>query len=161
MVRKLAIDICSMSETDIVEVKKTEVEYNLSSWSIEDYYNEIKRTDSISLVAKVNKKIVGFIIARPIMSQNISFYEIEIYNICVANKYRRNGIGKSLIENLAKTSKQNIESIWLDVRKSNDNALAFYNKLKFRTIYERKNFYRNPIEDGLVLKMDIVNPIST
>lgn len=155
MVRNLAVNICSMSEKDIVEVKKIEAEYNLSPWSIEDYYNEIKRTDSISLVAKVNKKIVGFIITRLIMSQNPSFYEIEIYNICVVSKYRRNSIGKSFIEKLAKTSKRNIESIWLDVRKSNDSALSFYKKLNFKIIYTRKNFYSNPTEDGLVLKMEV------
>lgn len=155
MAGNLAVNICSMSETDVVEVKKMEAEINLSPWSIEDYYNEIKRTDSISMVAKVNKKIVGFIIARLIMSEIISFYEIEIYNLCVANKYRRSGIGRSLIEKLAKTSKRNIESVWLDVRKSNHSALSFYKKLNFKIIYTRKNFYTNPTEDGLVLKMEV------
>jgi ribosomal-protein-alanine N-acetyltransferase len=151
----LAVNICSMSETDVVEVKKIEAEYNLSPWSVEDYYSEIKRTDSISLVVKVNNKIIGFVIGRLIISQNTTFYDIEIYNICVANKFRRNGIGKSLIDKLANTSKRNIKSIWLDVRRSNDRALAFYKKLNFKIIYTRKNFYRNPTEDGLVLKMEV------
>ncbi len=154
MAGNLAVNICSMSEIDVVEVKKMEAEYKLSPWSIEDYCNEIKRTDSISLVAKVNKKIVGFIIARLIMSENTS-YEIEIYNICVAGRHRRNSIGKSFIEKATKTSKQNIKSIWLDVRKSNESALSFYRKLNFKIIYTRKDFYRNPTEDGLVLKMEV------
>lgn len=154
MTGNLAVNICSMSETDVVEVKKMEAEINLSPWSIEDYFNEIKRTDSISLVAKVNEKIIGFIVARLIISENTS-YEIEIYNICVAKKHRRNSIGKTFIEELIKTSKQNISSIWLDVRKSNDSALSFYKKLDFKIVYTRKSFYRNPTEDGLVLKMEV------
>ena len=154
MVGNLAVNICLMSETDVVEVKKMEAEINLSPWSIEDYYNEIKRTDSISLVAKVNKKIVGFLVARLIISKNTS-YEIEIYNLCVAKMHRRNSIGKTFIEKLLKTPKQNIDSIWLDVRKSNDSALSFYKKLDFKIVYTRKNFYRNPTEDGLVLKKEL------
>ena len=154
MAGNLAVNICLMSETDVVEVKKMEAEINLSPWSIEDYYQEIKRSDSISLVAKVNKKIVGFMVARLIITQN-TYYEIEIYNICVAKKHRRNNIGKTFIEKLIKTPKQNIDSIWLDVRKSNDCALSFYKKLDFKIVYTRKNFYRNPTEDGLVLKKEV------
>jgi len=131
IVGKLAVNICSMSGIDIVEVKKIEAEFNLSPWSIEDYYNEIERTDSISLVAKVDKKI------------------------CVVSNYRRNNIGKSFIDKLAKTPQRNIKSIWLDVRKSNDSALSFYKKLNFKIICARKNFYRNPTEDGFVLKMEV------
>lgn len=151
----LTINICSMSEADIVEVKKIETEYSLSPWTFRDYYDEIKRADSISLIARIDKQIVGFIISRLIMLENTSNYEIEIYNICVVDEHRRRNIGKSLIEKLAKTPNQNIKYIWVDVRKSNANTLHFYDKLNFRTTHTRKNFYRNPTEDGLVLKLEL------
>ena len=154
----LTVNIYPMSEADVVEIKRIEVECNLSPWSIEDYYNEIKRADSVSLTAVVGKLIVGFVISRLItnyISLSQSYDEIEIYNLCVLSDHRRNGIGKSLVEKLAKIQNRNIKAIWLDVRKSNDNALCFYDKLTFKTIYTRKNFYRNPTEDGLVLKMEL------
>src|SRR5215203_6299899 len=113
----LAVNIGSMCETDVSEVKTIEEENNLSPWSIEDYYNEIGRTDSISLVAKVDKRIIGFVIARLIKTINISSYDIEIYNICTIDEYRRNSIGKALIESLTKLPNLSIETIWVDVRK--------------------------------------------
>ena len=43
----------------------------------------------------------------------------------------------------------------LEVRKSNDPAINFYLKFKFKISGERKNYYSNPIEDAYVMELEI------
>lgn len=153
------VDIYSMSSADVTEVKRLEQECNLAPWSLDDYYAEVLRTDSTALAAKIEGEIVGFVVARLITNYDIHslhntdfFNEIEIYNLCVAQKYRRNNIGTALLYELLKTDGRKISSIWLDVRESNERARSFYNNAGFETICRRKNFYRNPSEDALLMK---------
>lgn len=73
--------------------------------------------------------------------------ECEILNFAVKKEKRRRGIGESLILELLK----NAECVYLDVRKSNEAAIAFYKKHGFEVSGMRKNFYDNPKEDALLM----------
>ena len=42
----------------------------------------------------------------------------------------------------------------LEVRASNGPAIALYEKLGFSEIGRRKNYYRNPREDALILRKE-------
>ena len=44
------------------------------------------------------------------------------------------------------------QSLTLEVRASNASARSLYEKLGFEQIGCRKNYYRNPKEDALILK---------
>src|SRR5688500_3858002 len=151
--RDYTVDICPIYPADIFEVKSLEQECNLAPWSLDDYFFETTRADSIALAAKTENRVAGFLIARLIIlpSSNI-LYEIEIYNLCVARKYRKNGIGRALIQEMIRGRKEKTTSIWLEVRRSNAKARSFYKGLGFETIGSRKNFYRNPTEDGIIMK---------
>ena len=151
--RDYTVDICPISPADIFEVKSLEQECNLAPWSLDDYFSEASRADSITLAAKTENRLAGFLIARLIKpSPSHNSYEIEIYNICVASEYRKNGIGRALIQEMIRGRKEKTTSIWLEVRRSNDKARSFYKGLGFETIGSRKNFYRNPTEDGLIMR---------
>jgi len=152
-IKDFMVDIFPISSADVIEVKSLEQECSLSPWSIDDYYAEVDRVDSIALVAKVKDNVVGFILARPIITaDSMNPCEIEIYNICVASKFRKNGIGKSLICGLDKATSRKITSMWLEVRESNIEAVAFYSNLGFKRISTRKRFYHSPTEDGLIMR---------
>jgi ribosomal-protein-alanine N-acetyltransferase len=45
--------------------------------------------------------------------------------------------------------------MYLEVRKSNNGAISFYNKYGFDILYERKGYYRNPPEDALVMVLEL------
>lgn len=151
--RDYTVDIRPISPADIFEVKSLEQEGNLAPWSLDDYFSEASREDSVALAAKIENRVAGFLIARLIsdLPSNNSC-EIEIYNICVASKYRKSGIGRALIREMIRGRKEKTTSIWLEVRRSNDKARAFYKALGFKTVGSRKNFYRNPAEDGLIMR---------
>jgi len=45
----------------------------------------------------------------------------------------------------------NVREIFLEVRKSNTEAIKFYDKFNFKKMRERSSYYKNPVEDALVL----------
>jgi len=82
--------------------------------------------------------------------------ECEIYNIAVKREFQNRGIGNKLLNKLVLLAKEhNSQSIWLEVRNSNTKAVKFYQKNNFRQIYERKNFYSNPLENAIVMKRNL------
>lgn len=148
---------------DLEFVKAIEIECGLSPWSAADYLNEISRKDSIFFVAatETESEIIGYVLARLITIQNLDDEEslsnfVELYNIGVKNNFRKKGLGTIFLEKLISFSKSvNAEHIILEVRTSNHSAVALYNKLGFEQIYERKNLYQNPSENGFGMKLHI------
>lgn len=77
---------------------------------------------------------------------------IEIHHISVKEGCRKSGIGGSLMKAILREARrESVEQLYLEVRKSNHDALAFYRKLGFRTCGLRKSYYRNPDEDALLM----------
>ncbi len=143
-----------MKASEVLTIKKIEIESGLADWKIEDYLTEIKRKDAITQNAVLEDEIVGFILARLIRSDVKNQYNCaEIYNIAVIKRWRNKGIGKKLIENLIAICRQNeITEIFLEVRKSNEKARSFYAKRDFEEIGERKNYYTLPTDDAVIMK---------
>jgi [ribosomal protein S18]-alanine N-acetyltransferase len=139
---------------DVDFIKRIEIESGLSSWTKEDYNSEITRDDSIFFVALENEEVIGFIMARLIMNKNSISpeNEIEIYNLAVDKSFRQRKIGSRLLTKVIESATENnIAKIHLEVRKSNLIALDFYRKNGFEMIGERRNFYRNPTEDAVLM----------
>ena len=167
------IVIKKIEAADTKQIAEMIFENNLGYWSESDLEQEIDRQDSISLAAVKNKEIVGFVVARLITSHHFDLkinsknkeqchlkvknqpVEIEIYNIAVKKQHWRRGIGKLLIEKLIRNSASNIAAIlWLEVRETNFPAINFYKSNDFNVCYKRKNFYINPTEDAIVMKLE-------
>jgi ribosomal-protein-alanine N-acetyltransferase len=81
--------------------------------------------------------------------------------LAVKSNFRHQGIGTLLIQRFIQRAKENrVNSIWLEVRESNRDALNFYKNNKFMKVYKRKNFYTLPLEHADILKLDISKPES-
>ncbi len=168
-----SIKITVLEAAEIEKVLKIQMECNFTSWNYIDYLKAIQNDELITLVAKTKKEINGFIVARliiikdfnPILLKQKSSEklgqtsyspenEAEIYSFAIAKKYQNKGIGKQLFSKFKEMAKKNeIDLIWLEVRKSNINAIEFYKKNNFSQSYQRKNYYNNPTEDGIVMKL--------
>jgi ribosomal-protein-alanine N-acetyltransferase len=154
-------EITLMCEESVEIVKQIEIECGLSPWTVEDYKQELLRKDSIALISK-NKNIVnGFLAARLIMQKHsISDFsnEAEIYNIAVTSEFRKQGIGQALLDSfLSRAKAQNVSKVFLEVRESNYTAINFYQRNKFIKCGKRKNFYSSPLEDGIVMQLDLAS----
>ena len=78
--------------------------------------------------------------------------EGQITNVAVHPSARRQGIGRALIDQLIlDAAARGLEQISLEVRASNEAAIALYERAGFYRAGVRRNFYRKPTEDGLVM----------
>lgn len=77
--------------------------------------------------------------------------EMEILNLAVAPAYRRCGIARRLVgQALAQARAAGAGQCWLEVRSSNQAALAFYRAAGFSEAYRRRQYYRDPADDAVV-----------
>lgn len=133
---------------DINHVVKLESEYSPASHKKQQYEAELSNALSYFYVAvdPSTDEIIGYVIFWII--ENL----IEIHQITVKEIYRRSGVGHTLMKTvLQKAREESVEQIYLEVRKSNQNAIAFYRKLGFTESGFRKTYYQNPVDDALVL----------
>jgi ribosomal-protein-alanine N-acetyltransferase len=83
--------------------------------------------------------------------------EAEIIDIRVGKRFRRTGIGESLLtQSFEKLRLSKIRSVFLEVRSSNTAALALYEKLGFAMMGHRENYYKSAAgrEDALTMRCD-------
>ena len=82
--------------------------------------------------------------------------DAEIADLAVAPEMRRRGIGRALLERaLAELADGGVRTLYLEVRESNQAARMLYDAYGFDSIGRRRGYYREPIEDALVLKREI------
>ncbi len=98
------------------------------------------------LCAVRDGQVVGYIMAWKVVD------EWHVINIAVATAARRSGVGTRLLEaSLAAAVAEDCNTATLEVRVSNEPALAFYERHGFRSIDRRQRYYRDTGEDALVL----------
>ena len=79
--------------------------------------------------------------------------EGELYRIAVVSEERKKGIGRFiLLRFLDILDKNGADVCFLEVRESNTAARALYALLGFKPVGLRKNYYKDPLENALVLK---------
>jgi ribosomal-protein-alanine N-acetyltransferase len=79
--------------------------------------------------------------------------EGEVANLAVAPDRRREGIGQHLLDAaMAEAVVAGARSLYLEVRESNVAARALYGGRGFQAVGRRPSYYRNPVEDALLLR---------
>jgi ribosomal-protein-alanine N-acetyltransferase len=80
----------------------------------------------------------------------------EILNVAVDGSARRMGIGGVLLDwAIGALRDQLVAKVFLEVRASNAAAIALYESRGFAQISTRRNYYRKPGEDAVVMKLDL------
>ena len=102
-------------------------------------------------VAENEGKVVGYCIIYYVMD------EAEIARIAISEDVRRQGVGNGLLYYTCECCREKqIERLLLDVRESNEGAIAFYQKYGFQTDGMRKHFYEMPKENAVLMSMSLV-----
>ncbi len=147
-----------MRAEDVPAVKSLEIAADLSGWSECEYLSEIRHPSALTVVARAGGEVVGFAIARLITISNHAdsdsgpLFEMEMNNLAVASSFRRSGLATRIFGELLKRlpSGANAE-IFLEVREQNTAARAFYRALGLTETAIRKNFYRHPPDNAIVM----------
>jgi [ribosomal protein S18]-alanine N-acetyltransferase len=136
-------------------------ETNLSRWTAQNYLDEMKNPSAIMLrlVAEDNSTI-GFVVGRTVIGGEAETQlDAEIYNIAIDRERQGNGFGQVLFDEFLRVcSGQQVRNIWLEVRESNQKAITFYGKNGFTQVQTRNNFYTDPREAALLMRLILSEP---
>ena len=81
--------------------------------------------------------------------------EMHVMNVAVAPKARRRGLARRLLHfALRRASRAGARRAFLELRAGNREALGLYESLGFRFVSRRRAYYRQPVEDALVLVLE-------
>jgi len=118
-------------------------------WSEKSVASELDNQLAFWLVATEGETVAGYIGSQTVMD------ETDMMNVAVHPDFRRKGIAEALVNTLVDNLKtMGSRCLTLEVRVSNAPAIALYEKLGFSEIGRRKNYYRNPREDALILRKE-------
>ncbi|MBI1940670.1 MAG: ribosomal protein S18-alanine N-acetyltransferase [Acidobacteria bacterium] len=126
-------------------------------WTADDYARLADDSGGKILVAELESmtppKILGFAAFHRVID------EVELRNMAVDPEHRRQGVAKALLEEAhQRMLKAGAKRLFLEVRTSNKPALALYSSLGFAIHSLRKDYYRDPQEDGYVLCLELYPP---
>ena len=118
-------------------------------WSERSIASELDNKLAFWLVATEGETVAGYIGSQTVMEES------DMMNVAVHPDFRRQGIAEALVSGLVEHLKaMGSHCLTLEVRASNAPAIALYEKLGFAEIGRRKNYYRNPREDALILRKE-------
>ena len=119
-------------------------------WSLESIESFYYRKTSDIYVWRDRNRISGYIIAEHVLEQ------AEIHRIAIVPFIRKMGIGTLLFQEFERRyRKLGVETIYLEVRESNEAASQFYLKNGFEEYGRRAKYYKDPIEDAVLMFKDI------
>ena len=143
-------DIVPMTQEHIPALAELEALCFSTPWNEQMLSEELDNHTAHFLVAVCKGKIAGYI------GVFVVCESCYISNIAVFPEYRRMGLGGLLIDSARETAAKNgAQSLSLEVRPSNEAAVRLYMKKGFEEVGLRKNFYRKPAEDALILTMGV------
>ena len=124
-----------LDEISVIQASASEA----SQWQAQDYLAFDCR------VAMLEGRIAGFVVSRQVADR-----EREILNVAVHPDFRRLGIASELLQ----TEIRGHTGVhFLEVRESNAAARHLYARLGFQVVGVRPQYYENPIETGIVMRI--------
>ena len=135
-----------MNKDHVSQIAQLEAQCFSDPWSEKSIASELENPLSLWLVAEENGRVWGYVGSQTVLDES------DMMNVAVDPGFRRQGIARALIETLiAELSKMGSRCLRLEVRVSNENARALYERMGFQQLGLRKNYYHNPKEDALIL----------
>lgn len=143
------MEYLNMRPEHVAQVAELEKLCFSAPWSENAVRGELTNPLSLWIVAVDGDTVAGYIGSQSVMG------EADMMNVAVSPAYRRQGIAEKLVVTLAeKLTAQNVSSLTLEVRASNEPAIALYEKLAFVQVGRRPNYYTKPKEDALILRKE-------
>ncbi len=141
------ITICPMEACHVAQIAALERICFSDPWIEASIASELENPLSLWLVALDGSRVAGYVGSQSVLG------EADMMNVAVSPDYRRKGIAKQLLRSLQQSlAEREVHSLTLEVRRSNESAIALYAKEGFLQVGCRKNYYRHPTEDALILR---------
>ena len=122
-------------------------------WSDATFRGLLRRRDAEMVTAEAGGTVIGYAAFWCVVDQG------ELGNVAVSAEWRGLGLGARLVEDiLRRAARRGVREVFLEVRPSNTVARQLYERLGFRPVGRRRNYYQAPVEDAIVLR-HIVDPL--
>ena len=139
----------TMKNSHVAQIAELEKICFSDPWSEKSIASELNNKLAFWLVAVEGETLAGYIGSQTVME------ETDMMNVAVHPDFRRRGIAEALVSALVEKLKEmGSHCLTLEVRASNVPAITLYEKMGFYEIGRRKNYYRNPKEDALILRKE-------
>jgi ribosomal-protein-alanine N-acetyltransferase len=126
-------------------------------WAEAEYAAMIRGDGAVKrcfFVAEVEGCLVGFAVGKVIGSGAEGLAELE--SVAVDASARRGGVGRALCKAVVDWCKeQSAGTLELEVRAGSGGAIALYSGLGFVVTGCRKEYYRGPVEDALLMRLNL------
>ena len=139
-----------MNASHTAQIAALEKECFSDPWSENSIRQELENELSFWLVAEEDGEVVGYVGSQTVLGES------DVMNLAVSPNRRRRGIAKALMQALeTHLAQAGSEKLTLEVRASNEAAIALYTRLGFRQIGIRPNYYFHPKEDARILGKEL------
>lgn len=142
----LTVTIRPMEADDLTVIMRLERNIFPDPWPVSAFEDIFKIDGWNGFVAESDDVVVGYACMLVIAG------ECHLANIAVVPEFRRKSVANQLLEHILEVAQQmECDSVLLEVRVSNQVAIAFYEKNKFAQTNVRKGYYHDPKEDAAVM----------
>lgn len=133
--------------SDIVELVALEHASFADPWDASAFRSLLQASAARITVAQLSGAVVGY--SAVLRAAD----EAELANLAVAAAVQGRGIGRALLSAaLASATEDGVAAMYLEVRESNAAARQLYTALGFALVGRRREYYRQPDEDALVMQ---------
>jgi len=156
-----AIEVRRLTYADLPQVVAIERRAFPTPWSLAMFVLELSKASGICLAAFVESPPEAAAMTRPPGRGNseltgylvCSRYDTvwHIMNIAVDPDRRRHGIATTLLSRLFERVDDPEAHYTLEVRRSNESAIALYDRFRFRAAGLRRRYYADNGEDAVVM----------
>lgn len=142
--------IVKMNASHVSQIAQMETLCFSDPWSERSIASELDNDLSLWLVYEEDGRVLGYIGSQSVPPES------DVMNLAVLPERRKQGIAQALMNELVHTLRSSgIESLTLEVRASNEPAIALYTKLGFEIVGRRQKYYVNPKEDALIMRKEL------
>ena len=140
------MEIRRANPNDILGIEKIEELSFGDPWDRKTISGYVCSEDGMCFVATDGGEVIAYVIGRIIATEG------EIYRIATVPEQRNRGIAHKLLSYALKTEMgRGLETVFLEVRSQNLSAIKLYRSFSFQEINRRKNYYRNPTDDAIIM----------
>ena len=138
---------------DLEEIHEIEIASFPDPWSVDSLWAFASDEQVRTLVTARDEEsgeLVGYYALQYVLD------EAEIAIIAVKRKFRRQGLGRAILDEIKRFCKvREIIKIHLEVRSENEAAVHLYRSFGFEEVGRRKNYYEAPKDDALLFCLSI------
>ncbi|MCM1158695.1 MAG: ribosomal protein S18-alanine N-acetyltransferase [Bacteroidales bacterium] len=141
------IELMPLRQEYLEAVARIAEESLTEHWSFEEMQGVLCREAYCYYLAREKDVVAGF------AGILLTAEDAELVTIAVSQPFRERGIGQKLLEKMtAEAQRGGARRLLLEVRESNAAAIRLYRKNGFKELAVRKGYYRDPVENALVME---------